>query len=77
MTPKNDQTVLEVKDVKQWYTQKLTSKKNGKKYWICTDPERECKSIFSDKRGKPDFNPAPAKKKAGSYGKKNFKRKAG
>ena len=30
MTPKNDQTVLEVKDVKQWYTQKLTSKKNGK-----------------------------------------------
>ncbi|WP_072004118.1 DNA topoisomerase III [Selenomonas sp. AB3002] len=55
----------------------ITSKKNGKKYWICTDPERACKSIFSDKRGKPDFNPAPAKKKNGSYGKKNFKRKAG
>ncbi len=55
----------------------ITSKKNGKKYWICTDPERECKSIFSDKRGKPDWNPAPAKKTSGSYGKKNFKRKAG
>lgn len=55
----------------------ITSKKNGKKYWICTDPERACKSIFSDKRGKPDFNPAPAKKKNGSYGKKNVKRKAG
>ena len=55
----------------------ITSKKNGKKYWICTDPERTCKSIFSDKRGKPDFNPAPAKKKTGGYGKKNFKRKAG
>jgi len=55
----------------------ITSKKNGKKYWICTDPERACKSIFSDKRGKPDFNPAPAKKKNSSYGKKNFNRKAG
>jgi len=55
----------------------ITSKKNGKKYWICTDPERACKSIFSDKRGKPDLNPAPAKKKNSSYGKKNFNRKAG
>ena len=55
----------------------ITSQKNGKKYWICTDPERECKSIFSDKRGKPDWSPAPAKKKTGSYGKKSFKRKAG
>ena len=55
----------------------ITSKKNGKKYWICTDPERACKSIFSDKRGKPDFNPAPAKKKNSSYEKKNFNRKAG
>ncbi len=26
----NEQTVLEVRDVKQWYTQKLTSKKNGR-----------------------------------------------
>ena len=55
----------------------ITSKKNAKKYWICTDPEKECKAIFNDKRGKPDWNPAPVKNKSGNYGKKPFKRKAG
>ena len=51
MTPKNDQTVLEVKDVKQWYTQKLTSKKNGKtvratagtdEYSVTLAPHQSC-----------------------------------
>ena len=32
---------------------RIKSKKNGKFYWICTD--RECKTIFSDKNGKPDM----------------------
>ena len=41
---------------------KIKSKKNGKFYWVCSD--KECKSIFDDKKGKPDFNskrqtPAP------------------
>ena len=39
----------------------ITSKKNGKKYWICTDLEQTCKSIFNDKQGKPDFNPQTRK----------------
>jgi len=32
---------------------KIKSKKNGKFYWVCSD--RECKTIFSDKNGKPDM----------------------
>lgn len=40
---------------------RIKSKKNGKYYWICSD--RECKTIFGDKNGKPDLNP---KKKTSS-----------
>ena len=33
---------------------KIRSKKNQKFYWICED--KNCRVIFSDKNGKPDFN---------------------
>lgn len=34
---------------------KIQSKKNKKFYWVCSDSD--CKTIFSDKNGKPDFSP--------------------
>ena len=31
----------------------ITSKKNGKHYWICQNAEEICKAIFSDRDGEP------------------------
>ncbi len=33
----------------------ITSKKTGKKYWVCQAPEEVCRAIFPDDGGKPDF----------------------